>query len=262
MTSLNARMAQRELLLGSWVTIGHPIIAEVMADAGFDWLAIDMEHSAITLAEAQVLMQATHATSAVPLARVESNNPVQIKRVLDAGAHGVIVPMVNSPDDAERAVSASKYPPTGIRGVGLARAQAYGFGFEEYRDGLQSDITVIVQIEHVDAIEVIDEILATPGVSGSIIGPYDLSGSLGLPGQLDHPSVVEAVSIYEKACAARGKPAGYHVVPPDKHLAEEYVERGYTFVGLSLDTLFLGTTTRELLSAARSSRPGNKRAKR
>lgn len=252
MTNLKTRMAQGELLLGSWLTIGHPVVAEVVANAGFDWLAIDMEHSAITLAEAQLLMQGMASTPCSPLVRVGANDPTLIKRVLDAGAHGVIVPMVNSSTEAERAVAATRYPLEGIRGVGLARAQGYGFDFEDYRDGLQTELTVIVQIEHIDAIEAIDDILATKGLAGSIVGPYDLSGSLGVPGELEHPSVAEAIRVYEQACASAGMPAGYHVVPPQASLVQEYVRRGYTFVGLSLDTLLMGQAARDLQAAARA----------
>ncbi len=252
MSDLSKRMSQQDLLLGCWVTVGHPVISELLADAGFDWLAIDMEHSAITLAEAQILMQSMRATPCSPLVRVGANDPVQIKRVLDAGAHGIIVPMVNSRDDAERAVAASRYPLAGMRGVGLARAQKYGFDFEGYREGLQKNIVVIAQIEHIDAINAIDDILATPGLTGSIIGPYDLSGSLGIPGELDHPSVVEAVEKYEQACVRAGMPSGYHVVPPEEALVRQRVSRGYTFVGLSLDTLLLGTAARHLLATARA----------
>jgi 2-dehydro-3-deoxyglucarate aldolase len=250
---IKRRLSERGLTLGSWVTVGHPIVAEVMAQAGFDWLAIDMEHSARGISQAQALIRAIDRTECAPLVRVSSNDPVLIKRVMDAGARGVIVPMVNSREDAARAVAACYYPPEGIRGVGLARAQGYGFDFEDYRDRRSTDTVVIVQIEHIDAIRDIDEILATSGVDGSIIGPYDLSGSIGHAGELQHPRVLEAIEEYEQACKKTGVPAGYHIVAPDASAIGSYVEKGYSFIGLSLDTLLLGRLARDMLDVARKS---------
>jgi len=128
--TLKDKLKKKELTLGSWITIGDQIVAEIMANSGFDWLTIDMEHSAITLDIAQDLIRTIKLSKCVPLVRVGENNPLIIKRVLDAGAYGVIVPMVNSREDAEKAVNSVKYPPKGFRGVGLARAQNYGFSFD------------------------------------------------------------------------------------------------------------------------------------
>ena len=123
---------KNKISIGSWITLGHFSIAEIMAKAGFDWLCVDMEHSVIDYYEAEKLIAAIGANNCVPYVRVGANDPVIIKRVLDAGAKGIIVPMVNSKEDATRAVSSVKYPPMGKRGVGLARAQGYGFEFDEY----------------------------------------------------------------------------------------------------------------------------------
>ena len=121
-------------LIGSWITLAHPAIAEIMARAGFDWLAVDMEHSVITIREAEELIRVIDLAGVVPLVRLTSNNSDQIKRIMDAGAHGIIVPMVNSAKDAINAVEAIKYPPMGKRGIGLARAQGWGTKFQEYFD--------------------------------------------------------------------------------------------------------------------------------
>ena len=169
----------KKVSIGSWVTLNHPSIAEIMADAGFDWLCIDMEHSVTDYFEAQQLMMAIQGKGLKVFVRVGENNPRIIKRILDAGADGIIVPSVNSKEDAIKAVKAVKYPPIGNRGVGLARAQEYGFNFEGYRDGKAKDIPLIVQIEHINAIKDLEAILQTDGVDGTFIGPYDLSGSMG-----------------------------------------------------------------------------------
>ena len=131
---LKKKFEKKSISIGSWITLAHPAIAEIMAKSGFDWLTIDMEHSAITLSEAQNLIQVIELCQVTPLVRVSENDPTLIKRVMDAGAHGVIVPMVNTVAEAEAAVSAVKYPPVGIRGVGLARAQGYGLEFKKYKD--------------------------------------------------------------------------------------------------------------------------------
>ena len=191
--TLKKKLRRKTVTVGSWITIGHTAIAEIMAKAGFDWLAVDMEHSVITLHEAQQLIQVIELSGVAPLVRVGENSAYLIKRVMDAGAHGVIVPMINTKEDARNAVNAVKYPPLGTRGVGLARAQGYGMDFERYKNRVNRDSVVIAQIEHIKAIENLEDILSTEGIDAFFVGPYDLSGSLGIPGQLKHPKVVKAL---------------------------------------------------------------------
>jgi len=238
---LKRKLKDQKLSLGSWVTIGHPIVAEVMARSGFEWLTIDMEHSAITLDVAQNLIRTIELNDCIPLVRVSENNPVLIKRIMDAGAYGVIVPMVNSKQDAEKAVKAVRYPPKGSRGVGLARAQDYGFDFEGYKNWLEKDSIVIVQIEHIDAVKNLKEILTTKGVDGFIVGPYDISGSLGIPGDFNNPKFKREIEKIMKIAKETKKPAGFHVIPPDPKEVGKIINMGYRFVAVSLDTLFLGT---------------------
>lgn len=247
MINLKQQLGKNSFTIGSWITIGHPAIAEIMSQAGFDWLTVDMEHSAITLHQAQDLIRVIELSGIVPLVRPGENNPTCIKRVMDAGAHGVIVPMVNSRAEAEAAVSAVKYPPRGTRGVGLARAQKYGFGFEAYKNWVENESVVIVQIEHIKAIENLEGILCTHGVDGSFIGPYDLSGSLGWPGEFERPEVRQALQHYEDTCRKMQKPMGFHVVQPDPVTTLSYMRKGYSFVAVGVDMLYLGTKCRETL---------------
>ena len=200
MKNLKAKLMANQLTIGSWITLSNTAVAEIMAGAGFDWLAIDLEHSAITIGEAQQLIQIIELSRVVPLVRIGNNDPYLIKRVMDAGAHGVIVPMVNTKADAENAVSAVKYPPLGRRGVGLARAQGYGLEFEKYKKWINKESIVIAQVEHITAIENLEEILDIPEIDGTIIGPYDLSASLGVPGEFNQQKVMNAVSAYERVC--------------------------------------------------------------
>ncbi|MBT3612095.1 MAG: 2,4-dihydroxyhept-2-ene-1,7-dioic acid aldolase [Flavobacteriales bacterium] len=233
--------------LGSWISLGHPSIAEIMADAGFDWLCIDLEHSVIDYSEAQQLIMAIQGKGLKAFVRVGENNTRVIKRILDAGADGIIVPSVNSAKEAQKTVNSVKYPPIGKRGVGLARAQGYGFNFENYRDHITKEIKLIVQIEHIQAIKELDAILQTDGVDGTFIGPYDLSGSLGKPGEYDDPEVVLALEQYEEIAKKYNKLIGFHVVTPDYRLVIEKQKKGYDFIAFSFDAFFLGKIIRDQL---------------
>ncbi|MCX6237738.1 MAG: aldolase/citrate lyase family protein [Bacteroidia bacterium] len=178
-------------------------------------------------------------------------DPIQAKAVLDSGAAGVLVPMVNTKADAELAVQMTKYPPIGIRGVGLARAQGYGVNFDSYVKNANDDTLLIVQIEHKDAVSNIEEILSVPGIDGTFIGPYDLSMSLGIPGQINHPDVIAAKRKVKDATIAHGLFAGVHFVHPDTAVEDcrQAVEEGYRFIALGTDILFLGDSARTLQQA-------------
>jgi len=249
--NLKEKLSGNELTIGSWITLAHPAIAEIMARAGFDWLAVDMEHSVVTMREAEELVRVIGLSGVAPLVRLSSNDPVQIKRVMDAGAHGVIVPMVNSAEEAGAAVRAVRYPPKGARGVGLARAQGYGASFKEYMDWLAREAVVVVQVEHIDSVLNLKDILAVDGVDGCIVGPYDLSGSLGVPGRFDHPSMLEAMGKILDTARAANKPAGIHVVEPDVSEFKTRISQGYTFIAYSLDIRMLDRACRDGLGGIR-----------
>jgi 2-dehydro-3-deoxyglucarate aldolase len=251
-TPLKQRLQNNELTIGSWVTLGHASIAEIMASAGFDWLVIDAEHSVIELPDIQLLIQAMDLHGCPAIVRVTSNDANQIKRVMDAGATGVMVPFVNSAEDAAAAVRHTYYPPTGARGVGLARAQGYGAEFKPYLDWLPDNAVVIVMIEHRDAVENIDEILAVDGVDGFIIGSYDLSASMGMPGEITHPMVQDAIAHVREAGAARGKTGGIHVVEPDREELYRQIDSGYRFLGYGLDIRILDSLCRRDLKEIHS----------
>src|SRR5574340_174113 len=193
MGKLKDKLRKKQLSIGSWMSLGDPAIAEIMAKAGFDWLVIDMEHSAISINQCQKLIRIVDLCGLSPLVRIGENNPLLIKRAMDAGAHGIIVPMVNSRKDAEKAVSAVKYPPRGTRGVGLSRAQGYGTSFNKYKKWLEEESIIIAQIEHIQAVENLEDIAAVEGIDAFIVGPYDLSGSLGIPGNFEDKKMCKAL---------------------------------------------------------------------
>lgn len=241
---LKSRLAANELTIGSWITLGHPAIAEIMASAGFDWLVLDTEHSVLELSEVQMLIQVLDSQRCPAIVRLTSNHPDQIKRVMDAGATGVMVPMVNKASDAEAAVQAVYYPPRGRRGVGLARAQGYGARFQQYRRWMDDNAVIIAMIEHIDAVNAIDSILSVPGIDAYIIGPYDLSGSMGRPGELDYPEVQSAIEHVREAGRRLRKAGGIHVVEPDLDRLRQSIDAGFTFLGYGLDIRILDTLCR------------------
>lgn len=231
--------------VGSWISVGHPTIAEVLAKAGFDWIVVDLEHSAMSIETAGELIRTIDLCDVAPLVRLTSNDQNQIKRVMDAGAHGIIVPMVNSAVEAAAAVAATRYAPRGTRGVGLSRAQGYGVRFREYVRWQDEGPIVIAQIEHRDGIAHLEEILATPGIDGFIIGPYDLSCSLGFPGQFEHEEFVQTMAHIRKVGKRVNCPAGMHIVEPDLRRLDECVSEGFTFIAYSVDFRMLDVSARE-----------------
>lgn len=240
--SLKEKLQSGDITLGSWISFGFTQTCEIMARAGFDWLVIDMEHTAINKSQCLQLIQIIESNNITPLVRVGDNDHLLIKRAMDAGAHGVIVPMVNSVEDAQKAINALYYPPTGNRGVGLGRAQNYGVGFEQYKEWVDSEIIFIPQIEHIEGVNNLENILSLEQVDGFIIGPYDLSGSIGLPGQWGHPTVVEALEKVKKVLNVNDKPGGFHVVHSNHKELQQRIDEGYTFIAYGDDMVFFAET--------------------
>lgn len=251
--TLKRRLREGGPVVGSWLSLGSPAIAEIMCEAGFEWLAIDLEHSTTTLAQAEALIRIIDAKGRCPLVRLSTSVPalarVQIKRVMDAGAHGVIVPMVSDLPTLEAAWRAMHYPPRGDRGVGLSRAQAYGAGFDAYREWLDESSVLIAQIEHRDALGQLDAIFGFEGLDAYLVGPYDLSASFGRPGQLDHPEVRSALTRIRAEADARGVPAGIHEVEPDPARLAARVAEGYRFIAYSVDFRMVDVACRAGLRA-------------
>ena len=193
------RLSHKKPLIGSLVSTSSTEVAEALSLCGFEWLFIDVEHSVVDMAAAQHIIQAV-APQSYGVIRLPDNSTEHFKKALDTGCDGVIVPMIKSVSDAKRAVSLAKYTPLGNRSVGLARAQAYGLNFDAYLNSANTKIALILQIEHIDAVEHVEEIVAIAGVDAIFIGPYDLSASMGLLGQTSAPAVIEATNRVRRAC--------------------------------------------------------------
>jgi 2-keto-3-deoxy-L-rhamnonate aldolase RhmA len=243
-STLKTKLQQGGLCLGSWITLGHTGIAEIFARAGFEWLVVDLEHSTISIEQAGELIRTIDLAGSAPLVRLTSNDINQIKRVMDAGAHGIVVPNVNSPMEAKDAVAATRYAPQGRRGVGLARAQQYGPGFRGYLEWQKDSPVVIVQIEHHSALDHLEEIFAVPGVDGFIIGPYDLSCSMGMPGEFERPEFTVAMRRILESGLKAGCPPGLHIVEPDPDRLRQVVSEGYRFIAYSVDIRMLDVSAR------------------
>jgi 2-dehydro-3-deoxyglucarate aldolase len=243
-------LLERQVTLGSWIQIGHPAAAEVLARAGFDWMCVDLEHGVIDLETTANLFRALAGFDCIPVARLPLNDPIWIHRVLDAGARGLIIPMVKTAAEAEAAIREAKYPPRGGRGFGFSRANLYGADFDAYVASANDEIAMVMQIEHKDAIANLDAILQVDGVDGVFIGPLDLSGSLGITGQLDHPQMVAALEKYRSTCRSHKKSAGLHLIRPDDENIRRALDQGYTMLALGLDNVFMEQAARAALRAA------------
>lgn len=246
MESVKNALRLRETALGGWIQIGHPGIAEIFGRAGFDWVCVDMEHGD-TEGSLPNIMRALGGYKPVPFVRVEENNVLKIRRALDMGARGIIVPLVNTPEEAKRAVAAAKYPPAGVRGFAFCRANEWGRDFDEGVVSANSELSVVVMIESRQAVENIESILAVEGVDGVFVGPYDMSGSYGVTGETEHPFIQEACRRVSKACEKRGKSAGIHIVAPTREKIIKARQDGFTFIALGMDTVFLAEGAQKAL---------------
>jgi len=247
---LRQALLNRDVSLGAWMQIGHPACAEIFARAGFDWVCVDLEHGAIDLESMTNIFRTLDGFDCVPVARLPLNDPVWIHRSLDAGARALIIPMVKTAAEAESAVCEAKYPPRGVRGFGYSRANMHGMDFESYIASANDEIAMIMQIEHKDAIANLDAILDVDGVDGLFIGPLDLSGSMGITGQLKHPDMVAALDRYRQTCQDHKKSAGMHIVRPNAENIAEGLAQGYTLIALGLDNVFLDDSATACLKAA------------
>jgi 2-keto-3-deoxy-L-rhamnonate aldolase RhmA len=245
--SLSQRLRQGTPYVGTLVTLASPEAADALAVAGLDWLFVDMEHSPVLDPTAVLHIVQAIAGKTDVLVRVPTNDDAWIKKVLDTGADGVIVPHVNSAEEALRAVNSAKYPPLGRRSVGITPAHGYGANFAGYNDRANESTALVVQIEDIAAVEHLDEIIATPGVDAAFIGPYDLSGSMGKPGQVDDPDVQRAIERVVDGCAKAGMPLGFFSTTTEG--ARRARERGIRFLAVGTDIGLLMGAAKDILAS-------------
>ena len=227
--ALKRRLRAGETTFGAFLSFQDPGTAEIMAGTGYDWVFIDMEHSPFDLKSLQHVLMAFNGRPTVPIVRVPWNDRIRVKQALDLGAEGILVPMVSSAAEARAAVAACKYPPVGVRGFGPWRASDYYRQTEEYIRSANDGIVVVLQIEHEDGVRQVKEILDAPGIDVVCLGPMDLSGSMGMLGQLEHPRVVEVIERVLAAAKDRGLPV---CVPMETSLEAQiaWARKGARFV--------------------------------
>jgi 2-dehydro-3-deoxyglucarate aldolase len=236
--AIRAKLRSDGLSIGSWMQIPHPSVAEIMGQAGYDWVAVDMEHGAVGVNQLPDLFRALELGNTLPLARIAHGQPKDCKQALDAGAGGIIVPMIESAEQLVAVRDACRWPPAGTRGVGFSRANLFGKHFEAYREEAQAPL-LIAMIEHHRAVDELEAILAVDGLDAILIGPYDLSASMGLTAQFDHPDFCATMEKIRTLAAAKSIPAGVHVVAPSPEQLRQRLDEGYRFLAYSIDAVML-----------------------
>lgn len=249
-TTFRQRLQKGELLCGIFATLGIPECGEILAASGFDWICIDTEHAPLSPIHVQRIIQGT-AGRCASLVRIASATEVAVKQALDTGANGIIVPLVNSPEDVRRVVNWARYAPEGSRGVGLARAHGYGQNFTQYMQRANRETVVVVQAEQREAVERIQEIADVPGLDAVFVGPYDLSASLGHPGEVGHPEVTGAIKRIFAACRDAGKATGVFGI--NASAVRPFIEQGFTLVAAGVDVMVLGTAVADLCTEMKRS---------
>ncbi|MBN2335426.1 4-hydroxy-2-oxo-heptane-1,7-dioate aldolase [Candidatus Bathyarchaeota archaeon] len=243
---LKEKLARGESAVGTFIEMGHPDITEILSHAGFDWLLIDGEHSPLGFETMERMLQGMAGTDCTPIIRPQWNDPVIIKRVLDLGAHGILVPWVNTKKEAEAAVSACMYPPEGIRGWGPRRAARWD---PDYRETANTEMLVSVQVETQKSLNNLDEIMGVEGVDACYVGPWDLSNNLGfsVPPNYDNKRFTGALDHVLKVSEDHGKPAGLWC---NMDIVSWAVEKGFRFNTVSNADSFLMYGAKEALKRA------------
>lgn len=249
-SAIRGKIEAGQAAIGTWLQLPSPDAAEIMARAGYDWAAIDMEHGSFGVAALPDMMRAVECGGAAPFARLPVAEKAWIKAALEAGAQGLIFPMIESARQLAEAIDLATYPgqdfwrapgeaAAAYRGVGFCRANQFGKGFADYRAKAAPRIFIAAQIEHIKAVDELDAILAHKRLDAIMVGPYDLSGSMGLTGQFDHPDFQKAMARIAAACKRHGAVMGAHVVEPDPALLKAEIARGSRFIAYGIDSVFL-----------------------
>tara|TARA_X000000950_G_scaffold229307_1_gene277124 strand:- start:26683 stop:27450 length:768 start_codon:yes stop_codon:yes gene_type:complete len=236
--AIREKLKKKKSTIGTWQQIPHGSISEILGKAGYDWVAVDLEHGSIDVSQLPDLFRAIELGESLPLARVADGNSKEIKQALDAGAGGVIVPMIESAEQLALISDFCRWPPSGTRGVGFSRANLFGSNFNAYKEESQSPL-LIAQIEHVNAINNLDEILSVPGLDAIMVGPYDLSASMNIAGQFEHSNFKDILKKILSLGEIKNVPTGIHVIDPDPEQLKKVKEEGYQFIAYSIDAVFL-----------------------
>lgn len=237
-SAIRAALRTGEVSLGSWIQFRDGSTAEIMGAAGYDWVAVDMEHGSISVSDLPDIFRALELGGTLPLARLAEGSSREARAALDAGAGGVIIPMIESAEQLVALRDITRWPPAGRRGVGFARANRFGSRFDDYAAEAQAPL-LVAMIETAAGVERLPEIVAVEGLDAVLIGPYDLSASLGHVAEFDNPEFIAAMERIRATCAGAGVPVGVHVVQPDRAQLDARIAEGYRFIAYSIDSVML-----------------------
>ncbi|MEA4935313.1 2-dehydro-3,6-dideoxy-6-sulfogluconate aldolase [bioreactor metagenome] len=240
-----AKLEQNQLALGAWIMSNSAVSAEIMSQAGFDWVCVDAEHSQVTKETALEMFRAIELHGAEPFVRISLNDEVEMKKYLDMGARGIIVPMIKSYEEVRRAITFIKYPPQGTRSYALPRCTGYGEWSNEYFKKANDEIFIAIMIEHIDSIQDLDKIFSCPEINAVFVGPYDLSGSMGIPGEFDNPKFIGVIDLINRKAVEHRITMGFHEVHPTPEKINKLVESGVRFIACGIDTIFLIEKSKE-----------------
>ncbi len=235
---IRSKLVNNELSIGAWQQIPHASISEILGKSGYDWVAVDMEHGSVSAHQLPDLFRAIELGGSLPLVRLNESTPKECKIALDAGAGGVIAPMIETADQLEIIKKSCCWPPSGNRGVGYSRANLFGKYFDEYNVEAQSPI-IVAQIEHINAVNNLEEIIKVEGLDAIIIGPYDLSASMGLTGKFEDKEFVKVMDLILNICKKNNFPCGDHIIYPDPVSISNKIDQGFRFLAYSTDAVLL-----------------------
>jgi 2-dehydro-3-deoxyglucarate aldolase len=232
-----------KVTIGTWMQIASPSVAEILAANGYDWIAIDAEHGEFSSHNYINMFRAMEKHNCSPYVRIPVGGIHEVKLALDSGAKGIIIPMVRDAAHLTEVMSYAFYPPRGVRGVGFSRASLFGKNFADYVGSINDELFIAAQIENISAVNCIDEILAVEGLDAIMVGPYDLSASMGITAQFNDPKFLAALKRIEDACRKSDVQMGYHIVQPSEAELKKKIDEGYEFIAYGIDALFLNNSS-------------------
>lgn len=237
---IRTKLSNKDTTIGSWMQFPDSSVAEIMGQSGYDWVTIDLEHGSISVHQLPDIFRALELGGTLPLVRVAEGHPKDCKQALDAGAGGIIIPMIEDAEELNRIRDYMRWPPAGNRGVGFNRGNLYGKYFDSYFEEAQNPL-LIAMIENIKAVENIEDILNVEGLDAILIGPYDLSSSMGMTAQFDNSKFIDTIENIKLKCEKNNVPCGIHIVEPSIQNLKEKIDEGYQFIAYSIDSVFLNT---------------------
>jgi len=246
---IRSKFKSGQASIGSWMQLPNASVAEIMGKAGYDWVAVDMEHGHFSNQILPDIFRGLELGNTAPFARLAQCHPKDIKLALDAGAKGLIIPMVERADQLRQCIGWAFHPPKGIRGVGYSRRNLFGKKFEPSLEGGLKNTLIVAQIEHIGAVGRLDEILQVEGLDAIMVGPYDLSGSMGITGRFEDPGFVAAMNEISQTAKQYAMPMGVHVVKPLENELQKAISEGYQFIAYGIDAVFLWTSAENPVKA-------------